>query len=286
MGKPDTIVFNKLRSLNPHSFDVMHDIGRELYRERLITDTNHLSISLNERELIVNNVKMSEHIHEKIYRRFGQKNNDAQSYQSNYQGLDAYKSSANDYQGKSDAYRSSANNYQHQNESQQKYWAGQQRKIVDQMQREGLIENRNGLTFTLTEKTFVVNGIVQNGEVFQRYHQEYVPADAGDNWTWSYNNYPGNIPTDAWRSRDWEAYNRQSTEERQRSDNERDKKLVADLVQDGLITDPKNVTFSLSDKKLMINGKKQSDDIYKKYKDKYMPDNTGTGWNWTYSHHE
>jgi len=69
-------------------------------------------------------------------------------------------------------------------------------------------------------------------------------------------------------------------------DNERDKKLVADLVHDGLITDPKNVTFSLSYDKLMINGKKQSDDVYKKYKDKYMPDNTGTGWNWTYSHHE
>lgn len=356
----DTNPMKRLRMLNPQSFDVMHDIGQELYRQHLITDTNHLSISLNERELIVNNVKMTGHIHEQIYRRFGHRTNNAQTSQSNYSrlfninlqeknkeiayelikenlvkdkshftyrlsrdefsidgekqpdglrrriideffkpddnfnisytfkdpGLDAYRSSANDYQRQSEAYKSSAGDYQRQSVSQQKYWAGQQRRIVDQMQREGLIENRKNLTFTLTDKTFVVNGIVQSGAVFQRYHQEYVPANAGDNWNWNYNNNPGNYPTDTWRSGDWDASSRQNAEERQRMDNERDKKLVADLVQDGLITDPKNVTFSLSDKKLLINGKKQSDDIYKKYKDKYMPDNTGTGWNWTYSHHE
>src|SRR6185503_2122730 len=71
---------------------------------------------------------------------------------------------------------------------QNAYWAGQQRKIIDQMQREGLINNRKDLSFTLTDKTFVINGVVQSGDVFERYRHEYVPADAGDNWTW---NYPG-----------------------------------------------------------------------------------------------
>jgi len=276
----------RLRLLNPKAFDVMHDIGQELYRRHLITDTNHLSISLNEHELIVNNVKMPGQIHEQIYRQFGQRNKNAQSYRSKNPESDADDSPANDYQRQSEAYKSFTGGYQAQNLAQQKFWAGQQRKIVDQMQREGLIENRKDLSFTLTDKTFVINGIVQNGEVFERYRHQYVPANAGDNWDWTYNNYPGNPPKDSWRSQDWDAYSRRSAEERQRLDNERDKKLVADLVQDGLITDPKNVTFSLSYDKLMINGKKQSDDVYKKYKDKYMPDNTGTGWNWTYSHHE
>jgi len=285
-NKADTNPVRRLRLLNPKAFDVMHDIGQELYRRHLITDTNHLSISLNEHELIVNNVKMSGQIHEQIYRQFGQRNKNAQSYQSKNPESDADDSPANDYQRQSEAYKSSTGGYQSQSLAQQKFWAGQQRKIVDQMQREGLIENRKDLSFTLTDKTFVINGIVQNGEIFERYRQQYVPANAGDNWTWTYNNYPGNPPADTWRSQDWDAYSRRSAEERQRLDNERDKKLVADLVQDGLITDPKNVTFSLSYDKLMINGKKQSDDIYKKYKDRYMPNNTGTGWNWTYSHHE
>jgi len=285
-NKTDTNPARRLRMLNPKAFDVMHDIGLELYRRHLITDTNHLSISLNEHELIVNNVKMPGQIHEQIYRQFGQRNKNAQSYRSKNPESDADDSPANDYQRQSEAYKSSTGGYQTQNLAQQKFWAGQQRKIVDQMQREGLIENRKDLSFTLTDKTFVINGIVQNGEVFERYRHQYVPANAGDNWDWTYNNYPGNPPKDSWRSQDWDAYSRRSAEERQRLDNERDKKLVADLVQDGLITDPKNVTFSLSYDKLMINGKKQSDDVYKKYKDKYMPDNTGTGWNWTYSHHE
>jgi hypothetical protein len=74
--------------------------------------------------------------------------------------------------------------------------------------------------------------------------------------------------------------------ERRRLEAERDKKLVADLLQDGLITDPNNVTFTLDDKQVTINGKKQSDEIFQKYKDKYLPLNAGSGWNWTYSHHE
>jgi len=74
-------------------------------------------------------------------------------------------------------------------------------------------------------------------------------------------------------------------EERQKR-TEIDKKLVADLMQDGLITDPNNVSFSMTDKKFIVNGKTQSADIYQKYKDKYRPDSSGTDWSWSYSHHE
>jgi hypothetical protein len=153
------------------------------------------------------------------------------------------------------------------------------------MAREGLINERNDVSFTLTDKTFVVNGLVQNNEVFQRYHQAFVPSHSGDDWSWNYNHNPGNYPTDSYRSRDWDAYGRQSAAEHQQMEAERDKRLTADLLQDGLITDPKSITFTLTDKDLTINGKKQSVEIFRKYKEKFEP-NAGSGSSWTYSHHE
>lgn len=157
---------------------------------------------------------------------------------------------------------------------------------MDEIKRDGLTNNGTIFSFTLTDKTFVINGLVQNGEVFQKYYREYAPANAGDNWTWNYNSNEGNYSANANEHRDWDAYSRQTAAEQQRVEAERDKKLVADLLQDDLITDPKNVTFTLTDKKLTINGKKQSEELYKKYREKYMPDNTGTNWSWNYSHHE
>ena len=73
--------------------------------------------------------------------------------------------------------------------------------------------------------------------------------------------------------------------ERQQMEAERDKRLTADLLQDGLITDPKSITFTLTDKDLTINGKKQTSEVFRKYKEKYEP-NAGSGSSWTYSHHE
>jgi bla regulator protein BlaR1 len=346
-AKPDT---------TKPAFDTSRAIGRELYRENLLTDTDHLSISLNERELIVNGVRMPREVHERIYRQLGPGSNYggslAQPYENRHPGpYDAflkaqseqiayellkenlvkdktyftYKLSRDEFSidgiiqpdelrrrivdeffkpdddfnigytfkdpgiyGGSNSrysYDKSSTAYEHQSEEQQRYWTGQQRRIIDEMAREGLVNDRNNVSFTLTDKTFVINGLVQPNEIFQRYRQEYVPVHAGENWNWNYNNNPGNYPTDAYGSRDGQAYNRQMEAERQRREAETDKKLVADLLQDGLITDPNNVTFTLNDKAVTINGKKQSDEVYKKYKEKYMPHSAGSGWSWTYSHY-
>lgn len=364
--KPDTNLLKKFRELNPaakHALNVMDAIGRELYQERLITDTNNLNIMLNEKELIVNGVRMSAQVHERIYRKYGRKGENG-SYTSNYgqqryqqkseqiayellkenlvkdPGRFTYKLSRDEFSIDGEkqpdelrrriideffkpddnfnidyifhdpgsvkspyadpnvnAYANSAADYSANasryglNDSQQRYWARQQTKIIDQMKREGLITGRRDLSFTLTDKSFVINGVAQRPEVFQRYRQQYVPANAGNNWDWSYNGPTTGNPNDTndrsnWRSRDWDAYSKQMAADRQRIEAERDKELVADLLQDGLITDPNNVTFTLSNKKLEINGTKESDEIYKKYKDKYIPDNGNGDWSWTYSHHK
>lgn len=94
-----------------------------------------------------------------------------------------------------------------------------------------------------------------------------------------------NYLSEAYRYRNLDTSYQSIGDEAKRAQAEIDKKLVADLLQDGLITDPKNVSFSLSDKQIIVNGKKQSDEVYRKYKEKYMPGVAGSGWGWTYSHH-
>jgi len=285
--------------MNPSAFRKFNAIGRELYREHLVTDTNHLSISLNEKQLIVNGTKMSQEVHDRIYSKFGKKGEDG-SYASSY--------TDNNPKFTSD---DKTNN------------------IINDMLKDGIIANAEDLSFKIGTTEFVVNYIKQTDAVYQKYRTKFVPAHKKGDWIWYYN-----FDTNKWdrmtghkNSGDFDgtatgvfqgkedantggydnaysdgtqgyysanangygnrqAYNQANAGEQNRLTAERDKKLVADLLRDGLITDPNNVTFSISDKKLTINGKTQSDDIYKKYKDKYVPGNTGSGWNWTYSHHE
>jgi bla regulator protein blaR1 len=238
------------------------DFGDTLVKYGVIKDKRHVHAVFNNQGLVINGVKQPDDVYRMLLKKYVTKPGGNVNITYTNNGLPDERM------------------------EQQAYWEGQQRKIIAQMAREGLINNQNNVSFTLTDKTFVINGFVQNGEVFQKYRQEYVPADAGDNWTWNYNSAGGNYSAGENRYRNSSAYYQSNAAERQRIEAERDKKLVADLLQDGLITDANNVTFTLSDKKLEINGKKQSEELYKKYKDKYLPNNTGGTWSWTYSHHE
>jgi len=249
--------------------DRSKQIAYELLKENLVKDKTYFTYRLSRDEFSIDGIKQPDVLRRRIVDEFFKPDDDFNiGYTFKDPGIygaskSIYNKSSTDYQGQS---------------------YGQQRKIIDEMAREGLINYRDDVSFTLTTKTLVINGIVQSGEIFQRYRQDYVPADADDSWTWNYNG-PGSYPANAYRSRDWDAYSRQTAAERQRVEAERDKKLVADLLQDGLITDPNNVTFTLSDKKIEINGKKQSEELYNKYKDKYMHNNTGGTWGWNYQHH-
>ncbi len=263
--------------------DRSKEIAWELIKENLVKDKTYFTYKLSKDEFSIDGIKQPDELRRRIVDEFSKPDDDFNiGYTFKDPGI--YGGSNSDYNKASTEYNKSSTDYQRQGEEQQRYWAGQQRKIIDEMERDGLIHERN-VSFTLTDKTFVINGIVQNGGVFERYRHEYVPADAGDNWTWNYTG-PGSYPTNVYRSRDWDADSRRNAAERQRVEAERDKKLVADLLQDGLITDPNNVTFTLSNKKLEINGKKQSAELYQKYKEKYVPNDSGGDWSWTYSHHK
>jgi len=283
----------KLMEMNPAAFRTFNNIGRELYREHLITDTNHLGISLDEHKLIVNGKTMPKDLHDRIYKKYGREGENG-SYSSNYTDNNAR--FADD---------DKTNN------------------IISDMIKDGIITSADDLSFKIGTTEFVVNYKKQPDALYQKYKAKYVPAHKKGDWIWFYkfdtqkwdhmtgrknsSDFDGTATgvfqgkedgnsggyktgySGGYNDRDYynpEAYTKQTGEERQRLRDARDKKLVADLLKDGLITDPKNVTFTITDKSVTVNGKPQSDEIYKKYKDKYMPDNSGSDWNWTYSHHE
>jgi len=276
-------VSNASGSYDAQLRDKNEQIAWELIKENLVQDKTYFSYKLSRDEFSIDGVKQPDELRRRIVDEFF-KPDDNFNIGYTFKDPGIYGGSNSSYNNSSAAYNKSSADYQRHSQEQQRHWEGQQRKIIDEMAREGLIHERN-VSFTLTDKTFVINGVVQNGEVFERYRNEYVPANAGDNWTWNYTG-PGSYPTDAYRSRDWDAYSRQSASERQRVEAERDKKLVADLLQDGLITDANNVTFTLNNKGVTVNGKKQSDDIYRKYKEKYVPNDSGGDWSWTYQNHK
>ena len=274
------------------SDDKTNNIIRDMMKDGIITGTDDLSFKIGTTEFVVNYKKQPEAVYQRYRVKYvpsRQKGDWIWFYHfdtNKWDQMTGRKSSGDIngsatgvFQGKEDANSSGYNSgynsgdYYRQNESQKRYWDDQQRKIIDEIKREGLVNNETVFSFSLSDKRFVINGVVQSDEVFKKYYREYVSANAGHNWDWSYHNR-------------WDAHSDSLRDERNRVEAERDKKLVADLLQDALINDPKNVTFTLSDKKLEINGKKQSEELYNKYKDKYLPNNTGSNWSWTYSHHE
>ena len=265
-AKQDSIPQQTLSSVTKDSHNEIHEIGRELYRENLLTDTNHLNISLNENELIVNGVRMPEEVHERIENQFGSGGNNngslAQPYENRHPGL-------------YDAFLNEQSN-----------------EIAYELIRDNLVTDKNHFTYKLNRDELLIDGVKQPEELHRRIVDEHFKPDDRFNLNYiSRDPGPYDYPKtyragqDAYNSRDWDIHSRQTAAERQRMEVERDKKLVADLLQDGLITDPKNVVFTLTDKDLTINGKKQSDEIFQKYKENYTP-NAGSGSSWTYSHHE
>ncbi len=276
----DTTPLQTLSSINKGSNDIVHEIGRELYRENLLADTNRLSISLNKYELIVNGVRMPEDVYERIYKQF--------SYATNYEG------SYNDpYEHKyPDSYNSSlAPPYENRHPGPYDAFLNEQSaEIAYELIRDNLVTDKNHFTYKLNKDGLWIDSVKQPEELHRRivdehfkpddkFNLNYVSSDPG-----SYD-YPKTYSADQNSYQNLEEHYQTDREELKRMQDEIDKKLLTDLLQDSLITDSKNVGFTLTDKDLTINGKKQSDAIFKKYKGKYMP-YIKSGSIWNYSHHE
>ncbi|HEY8927786.1 MAG TPA: M56 family metallopeptidase [Mucilaginibacter sp.] len=69
-------------------------------------------------------------------------------------------------------------------------------------------------------------------------------------------------------------------------DDERRDAAISDMMKDGLITSRDNLSFKMSNKEFILNGKKQPDDVFEKYKEKYV-ESYGKGqgeWSWLYNY--
>ncbi|HVW97462.1 MAG TPA: M56 family metallopeptidase [Mucilaginibacter sp.] len=68
-------------------------------------------------------------------------------------------------------------------------------------------------------------------------------------------------------------------------DNERTDRMITELISDGIITTKDNLSFKISTSEFIVNGKKQPDAIYQKYKSRYVK-NTNGEWSWMYNYDE
>lgn len=60
---------------------------------------------------------------------------------------------------------------------------------------------------------------------------------------------------------------RESMQAFRRQQDERQRRLEEELLRDGLIDDPRNYKLDLNDTRLKVNGKKQPDELYRKYRE-------------------
>ena len=240
LAKPDTNPMKTLMAMNPRTFNTFHKIEMELYHKQLITDTNHVSISLNDKELIVNGVRMSDELHQQIFKKYGTKG-----------GSGAF----------SGSYSTSGNT--DDDEFVPPVPPVPAVPPVGPMPPLPAVSN--------VPPTAPVPSVPAVPPVNPLPPLPMVPDDYST--TYSGNGY--HYSTGRYKLRNSEMMRRNA---------ERQKAMLADLVKDGLVTDTKNMSFSLSDKEFLINGQKQSDEIFKKYKQKYIPAGSGNNWSWTYTH--
>jgi hypothetical protein len=60
--------------------------------------------------------------------------------------------------------------------------------------------------------------------------------------------------------------------------------IVANMIKDGFITDAKNLSFKISNDAFVINGIKQSAEVFERYKQNHVPKTMQTGeWSWSYN---
>jgi bla regulator protein blaR1 len=93
-----------------------------------------------------------------------------------------YGYASGDYRYSSMGYAQHRGKYANQNEK----YAADQKAIIADLLKDGLISDTNHLHFTINQKEFILNGVPQNTEILKRYKNKYIPADGGDGWEWNH----------------------------------------------------------------------------------------------------
>ncbi|SHM91714.1 M56 family metallopeptidase [Mucilaginibacter sp. OK098] len=68
------------------------------------------------------------------------------------------------------------------------------------------------------------------------------------------------------------------------NDDERRNKIITEMISDGIIQSKDNLSFKISSSEFIVNGKKQPDEVYQKYRAKYVKIVGNGEWSWLYNY--
>jgi len=164
-------------------------------------------------------------------------------------------------------------------------------RMIMELISDRIIKSRDKLSFKISTKEFIVNSKRQPDDIFQKYKAEFVQeiSNANGSWAWMYNFDSDAKVTDATPAlydQQKSLYSRKAIDYKSYvslKDDERRDKMISELMIDGIIGSKNNLSFKISTSEFIVNGKKQADDVYQKYKSRFVKNTTGV-WSWTYNY--
>jgi bla regulator protein BlaR1 len=200
-------------------------------------------------------------------------------------------------------YNANLNAYQSQKDKSDR----RNNEAIAEMIKDGLISTADNLRFVLNKRAFVINGKQQSDEVYQKYRDKYANTNGDGDWSWSYTNLNNNgvsttanattqanstVTKPSLRAKlsplsaklDTIRKPLVSVRKPVNKSTSQSDEAIALMISDGLIKSRDNLSFKISNKEFILNYKKQPDDVFQKYKARYVK-STGKGdWAWMYNY--
>ena len=161
------------------------DLGDTLVKYHIIPFKTDMTARLNGAELVINDVKQPEAVRALVFSKFLNETAHSVDIDYEYKGV---QDTANAYvdpyanTGYNDRpYRSGYSRYA----DQQARYKSDEAKIKIDLIKEGLVSDTNHIHFTINDKEFILNGVPQSPEIFQRYKSRY-NSNNGSGWSWTH----------------------------------------------------------------------------------------------------
>jgi bla regulator protein BlaR1 len=216
LGKVDT----NYRGRGAAANKTFREIARELFKQHLVTDTNSITINLNEHELIVNGVKQSDEVHKQVYEKYGKGPGSMSfGYATDYSKSNSYNSSNSTSGSNSNSYSNTYSstypnpptpkyhNPNNNRDSSKRYNPAPKVPFIpkssvvtstpdfgEELLKAKLITDKNNYTVQLNNKELIVNGVKQSEENHQLFLKKYA-KNSGDkvDMNYSYHNSKNSV---------------------------------------------------------------------------------------------
>jgi len=157
--------------------------------------------------------------------------------------------------------------------------AEKSRSIIGDMMQDGIITSANALSFKIGADEFVVNYKKQPENIYQKYRAKYVGSQPDGDRIWYYS-----FDKDKYKP----VTNNYKASAAAKTDSARVRSIIGDMINDGIITSPNGLSFKIGTDEFVVNYKKQPENIYQKYRAKYVDDQPHghDDWIWYYKFDE